>query len=291
MGVPWLIVGESGQLGRHTIARLRAAGIEFVAPTLDEFDMTDPAACEALVAEHDPDILLNAAAYTAVDAAEDNEGLADAINHLGTGYLAQALATRHGRMITVSTDYVFPGTFVGEQTRPYEVDDPTDPQGAYGRTKLAGEQAVRAALPDRSHIVRTAWLYGGPSPNFVDTMLRLERERETITVVADQFGCPTWVDDLARGVLELAATDLATVPAGILHYVNAGKASWHEFAQEVFRLRGADPERVRPCSTEEYPVKAKRPAWSVLSTAAWTGYGLTAPRPWRDALADCLHAR
>ena len=281
MTARWLIVGESGQLGQHAIALLRAKGVEFVAPTLDDFDMTDEGACRSLVDDVRPDVLLNAAAYTAVDAAEDNEPLADAINHLGPGYLARAFARHDGRFIHVSTDYVF----AGDADRPYEVHDTPDPQGVYGRTKLAGEQVVREALPDRSHVVRTAWLYGGPSPNFVDTMRRLERERETVTVVADQIGSPTWVGDLAAGVLELAAAD---VPAGVLHYVNAGQASWCDLARAVFELVGADPERVRPCTTEEYPVKARRPAWSVLSTAAWTQAGLTAPRPWRDALTEAL---
>jgi dTDP-4-dehydrorhamnose reductase len=279
----WLVTGAGGQLGTHLVELL--AGAEVVAPTRSELDVTDPDAVRAAIAEHRPDVVLNAAAYTEVDAAEEDEAAADAVNHIGAGNLAAALAEVGGRLVHVSTDYVF----TGEATEPYEVDAPVGPTGTYGRTKLDGERAVLSQLPDRSHVVRTAWVYGGPGPNFVDTMLRLEAERETLDVVADQIGSPTYVGDLAAALIELGRRE--DVAAGVLHYVNAGQASWFELAREVFRLAGADPERVRPTDTASFPRPAKRPAWSVLSTAAWIRAGLTPPRPWPDALASALADR
>jgi dTDP-4-dehydrorhamnose reductase len=279
----WVVTGAGGQLGHHLVDLL--AGADVFAPTRAELDITDAEAVRAALAEYRPDVVVNAAAYTAVDAAETDEDTADRVNHLGPRNLAEALAAAgSGRLVHVSTDYVF----AGDASAPYEVDAPVGPTGAYGRTKLAGERAVLEALPERAHVVRTAWVYGGPGPNFVHTMLRLERERETVDVVADQIGSPTYVRDLAGALLELGRS---AVPGGTLHYVNAGRASWFELAREVFRLAGADPERVRPTDTASFPRPARRPAWSVLSTAAWTRAGLTPPRPWADALAAALAAR
>ena len=277
----WLITGAGGQLATHALEQLTEAGEDVVALDEHQLDITDADAVAATVVEHRPDVLLNAAAYTAVDAAEEHEDLAARVNELGPRLLAEAVATHGGRLLHVSTDYVFGGT----GTRPYEPDDPTDPQSAYGRTKLAGERAVRAALPDRSHVVRTAWVYGGPGANFVDTMLRLERERDTVDVVHDQIGNPTYVHDLATGLIALGRTD---VRGGTLHFVNSGQASWFDLAREVFRQSGADPERVRPTDSAAFARPAKRPAWSVLSTKAWVGAGLARPRSWQDALADKL---
>lgn len=278
---PWLVTGAGGQVGHRVVALLAEAGTPVLAPTHAELDITDADAVASLVTTHQPEVVINTAAYTAVDAAESDEAAAERANRDGPRYLAEALARHGGRLVHVSTDYVFDGT----ASQPYEPDDPTGPRSAYGRTKLAGEQAVRAALPDRAHIVRTAWVYGGPNPNFVDTMRRLERERETVDVVADQIGCPTFAGDLAAALVELGR---AALPGGVLHFVNAGQASWHELACEVFRLAGADPARVRPIDTAAFPRPAPRPAWSVLSTAAWTRAGLTPPRPWQDALAAAL---
>lgn len=280
----WLVTGGGGQVGRHLLAVLEAGGYAAVAPSHAELDITDAAQVDAAIAEHRPDVVVNAAAYTAVDAAEDDEGTAERVNHLGPAILATALDRRGGRMLHLSTDYVF----AGDATTAYDVDAPVGPTGAYGRTKLAGERAVLAALPGRAHVIRTAWVYGGPSANFVDTMLRLESERDTVDVVADQIGSPTWAGDLAAALVELGSSD---VPAGVLHYVNAGQASWFDLAREVFRLVGADPARVRPVGTASFPRPARRPSWSVLSTAAWTRAGLTEPRPWAAALTDALAGR
>ncbi|WP_375504782.1 dTDP-4-dehydrorhamnose reductase [uncultured Jatrophihabitans sp.] len=277
----WLITGAGGQLATHAFEQLTDAGDNVVALDEHQFDITDADIVTATLAEHRPDVLLNAAAYTAVDAAEEHEDVASRVNELGPRLLAQALSSQGGRLLHVSTDYVF----AGDATAPYEIDDPVDPQNAYGRTKLAGERAVRAALPDRSHVVRTAWVYGGPSANFVDTMLRLEQERDTVNVVTDEVGCPTYVADLATGLIALGR---AGVPAGTLHFVNSGQASRFDFAREIFRLAGADPERVRPTDSSSFVTAAKRPAWSVLSSAAWVAAGLAKPRRWQDALADKL---
>jgi len=226
-------------------------------------------------------VLINAAAYTAVDAAESDEASAMAINGVAPAHLAAALRDQGGKLVHVSTDYVF----AGDLDRPYEPDDPVAPRTAYGRTKLAGEQAVRDTLPDRSWVVRTAWVHGGPGPNFVSTMARLETEQETLDVVADQIGSPTWAGDLAAALIELGRSE---ADPGVTHFTNAGQASWCELARAVFELRGADPERVQPTTTDKFPRPAPRPAWSVLSTASWTDRGLAAPRGWREALAESL---
>jgi dTDP-4-dehydrorhamnose reductase len=183
-------------------------------------------------------------------------------------------------MIHVSTDYVFPG----DAGRPYEVDDPTGPRSVYGATKLAGEHAVLAAHPDAS-VVRTAWVYGATGGNFVKTMAKLEAAHDTITVVDDQRGSPTWSADLARGLLELAVHG---APGGVLHATGAGETTWCGLARAVFTELGADPGRVLPTTTDAYPRPAPRPAYSVLSDRAWRSAGLTPLPDWREALATAF---
>jgi dTDP-4-dehydrorhamnose reductase len=274
----WLVTGAAGQLGTHLVAKLADADV--VALSRADLDITSPSAVDEAVRSARPDVVINAAAYTAVDAAETDEEAAHAVNATGPRLLATAIARHGGRLIHVSTDYVFDGT----ADRPYEPTDPTGPRTAYGRTKLAGEQAALTTLPDCC-VVRSAWIYGGPGPNFVDTMIKLEQSRETVDVVADQLGSPTWVDDLAGALLGLAA---APVAGQVLHYANAGTASWFDLAREVFRGVGADPGRVRPVTSAEFVRPAPRPAWSVLSTAHWTACGLAPPRNWQAALHECL---
>lgn len=273
-----LVPGGRGQLGSDVAAHARAAGHQVSAPGSAELDITDATAVNAAVATLDVGgVVLNCAAYTAVDAAEGEPDAAAAVNETGPRLLAQA-CTRHGvRLVHVSTDYVFPG----DADIPYEPGDPTGPNSVYGRTKLAGEQAVLATLPD-AHVVRTAWVYGAHGANFVATMVRLERERETLSVVDDQRGSPTFAADLAAGLLELAAR--ADVPGGVLHATNGGSTTWCGFARAIFLELGADPCRVQPCSTADFPRPAPRPAYSVLSDRAWRATGLTPLRPWRDAL-------
>ncbi len=247
--------------------------------TSEELDITDRDAVGAAVTA--VSIVINCAAYTAVDAAETDEDRALSVNAVGPANLAQACAEAGARLVHVSTDYVFDGT----SDVPYRPGDPTAPRSAYGRTKLAGEHAVLDALPTAT-VVRTAWVYTGVGSDFVSTMRRLERERDTVRVVDDQVGSPTYSWDLAGGLLELAAADSPMPP--ILNLTNAGTASWFELARAVFAGVGADPERVEPCSSVEFVRPAPRPSYSVLSPDAWSESGLTPLRDWRDALADAL---
>lgn len=272
----WLVTGARGQLGKDLVALLASDNV--LAVDLPELDITDSAVVAAAVADFRPDVVVNAAAYTAVDAAESDEDAAYRVNASGPAVLAAALAARPGtRLIHISTDYVF----AGDASRPYEVDDPTGPRSAYGRTKLAGEQAVRELFPERSHIVRTAWLYGAGGANFVKTMARLERTQQTVNVVDDQRGSPTWSVDLARGLVELGRS---SAPAGVYQCTNGGDTTWCGFTRAIFEELGADPGRVVPTTSEAFPRPAPRPAYSVLADTAWRRAGL-APLPhWRAAL-------
>ena len=274
----WLITGSYGQLGTDLQGVLAATPDDIVrAVDLDVLDITDSAAVGIAVDDFAPDVLVNAAAYTAVDAAEENEELAFRVNATGPAVLAAAMARQGGRLIHVSTDYVF----AGDARRPYEVDDTPDPRSAYGRTKLAGELAVRELMPEHSHVVRTAWVYGATGANFVKTMARLEGERDTVSVVDDQRGSPTWSADLARALVELARSKAAP---GFYHCTGSGDTTWFGFTQAIFTELGADPARVLPTTTDAFPRPAPRPAYSVLSDAAWRAAGLTPMPPWRDAL-------
>ena len=270
-----LVTGAGGQLGADLLRVAR--GHEVVGPTRAELDVTDPAAVERVIKEVRPDAVLNAAAYTAVDAAETDEATAAAVNAEAPAMLARACALHGAGLVHVSTDYVF----AGDADTPYPVDAPVGPRSAYGRTKLAGERAVRELLPERSWVVRTAWVYGASGGNFVRTMARLESTRDTVEVVDDQRGSPTWSGDLAGGLLALVEGGPAP---GVYHCTNAGETTWYGLARAVFEELGADPERVRPTTTAAFPRPAPRPAYSVLSPVAWLAAGLPAPRPWRDAL-------
>lgn len=269
-----LVTGAGGRLGRELVRLV--PGVRAV--DRSRLDITDPSSVESVI--RPGDIVVNCAAYTAVDRAESEPEAAFAANATGPAVLAAACARADARLIHISTDYVFPGT----GTEPYEPADPTGPATVYGRSKLAGELAVHEHLP-QARIVRTAWVYNGADGDFVATMRRLERERDTVTVVTDQIGSPTYAADLAAGLLELAA--LPDAPT-LLHATNSGSASWFDLARAVFAGIGADPERVRPCTTAEFPRPAPRPAFSVLSGAAWRRAGLTPLRPWESALPEAL---
>ncbi len=282
-----LVTGGNGQLGRAVTEQAIAAGHLVRACGSADLDVTDSAAVQdavaALVASAERAVVINCAAHTAVDAAESEPEKAAAVNTHAPGHLAESCAHHGARLVHVSTDYVFSG----DATEPYRPGDPTGPRSVYGHTKLAGERAMLAALPS-AHVVRTAWVYGAHGANFVSTMLRLERERDTVRVVDDQQGSPTCASDLAAGLLELAArTD---VPGGVLHATNAGATTWFGLAQAVFAEAGADPQRVQPCGTEEFPRPAPRPAFSVLSNEAWTAAGLNPLPPWREALHQALRS-
>ncbi|TDC45411.1 dTDP-4-dehydrorhamnose reductase [Actinomadura sp. KC345] len=281
----WLVTGAGGMLGRDVAARLTAEaarrGDHVVALTRAELDITEPGAVRSAVAEHGPDIVVNCAAYTAVDDAEADEETALLVNRDGPRHLAEACAAHHARLVHISTDYVFSG----EARLPYSEDHPPAPTTAYGRSKLAGERAVAARLPGSAAIVRTAWLYGAHGRSFVRTMIELQARRDTVEVVADQHGQPTWSADVAARVVALARQPDA---CGIFHATNSGEATWYELAREVFSLVGADPDRVRPTTTEAFGGPAPRPAYTVLGHGRWERLGAGPLRPWRSALRRAL---
>jgi dTDP-4-dehydrorhamnose reductase len=278
-----LVTGGAGQLGRDLVAAAARAGITRIhAPGSAELDVTDPVAVSQAVEAASVDsrlVVINAAAYTAVDAAEgDGAQRAHAVNADGPAHLARACAVHRAHLVQVSTDYVFAGDGAG----PHQVNAPTVPGTVYGRTKLAGERAVLSSGAS-AHVVRTAWLYGAHGGNFVRTVAGLAAQRDTVRVVDDQRGHPTWTADLADGLIALAlAAD--RVPPGVLHCVNADSTTWFELARAVFTEIGADPDRVRRCSTAEFPRPAPRPANSVLDTTGWAAAGLPELRHWRQAL-------
>lgn len=279
-GMRWLVTGAAGMLGTDLLAVLAGAGVDDVtAVDRPELDITDAAAVDAAVTGYD--VVANVAAWTAVDAAEEREADAFAVNAVGPANLARACANSGARMVQISTDYVFSG----DADKPYPEDAPIAPRSAYGRTKAAGEWAVRAELPGRHWILRTAWLYGVAGPNFVATMARLERERETIDVVDDQRGQPTWSRDLATRIVAVVG---AQAPSGTYHATSSGETTWYGLARAVFAHRGADPDRVRPTTSEAFVRPAPRPAYSVLGHDAWAAAGLPPLRPWDEALADAV---
>ncbi|ASR34276.1 dTDP-4-dehydrorhamnose reductase [Prauserella marina] len=283
-----LVPGGTGQLGSD-LAASSTDDVEVTAPGSAELDVKRAGAVVEAVAElagrakkegRFP-VVVNAAAYTAVDAAEDDEARAFAVNADGPRVLAAACSSWRVPLVHVSTDYVFSG----EAERPYLPEDPLSPRSAYGRTKAAGEDAVLGSGAS-AWVVRTAWVYGERGGNFVKTMTRLEGERDVLSVVDDQRGSPTWSADLAAGLLELAGkiADGEGPSSRILHCTGGGETSWFEFARAIFEELGADPGRVKPCTTAEFPRPAARPAYSVLSDEPWRAAGLTPLRPWRDAL-------
>lgn len=290
MTLSLLVTGGAGQLGRDLVAAAARAGITRVrSPGSAELDVTDPGAVsEAVASASSTDrgsrlVVINSAGYTAVDAAESTGAQrAHAVNAQGPAHLARACAAHQAHLVHVSTDYVFAGDGAG----PHRADDLAVPDTVYGQTKLAGEQAVLTSGAP-AHVVRTAWLYGAHGSNFVRTMAALATRNGSpdgaVRVVDDQYGNPTWTADLADGLIALAlAAD--RVPLGVLHCVNAASTTWFGLARAVFTELGADPDRVRPCSTAEFPRPAPRPANSVLDTTGWAAAGLPELRHWRQAL-------
>lgn len=268
-----VVLGARGMLGTDLVAEF---GDHDVTAHGREVDIRDPDAVRAAVAGSD--LVLNAAAYTDVDAAETDEAAATAVNGAGAGVVAAAAAGAGARLVHYSTDYVFDGS----ASDPYPEDAPLAPLGAYGRSKAAGENAVRAAHPG-AWTVRTAWLYGRHGSCFPRTMLRLAAGRDTVSVVTDQIGQPTWTREVARATRRLVAAD---APAGSYHATASGRASWFEFARAVFAEAGLDPARVLPTDSTAFPRPAPRPAFSVLGHDAWPAAGLPEPQDWRRALAE-----
>lgn len=279
-----LVTGCRGQLGSE-LQKLAPAYDEtcvFHFTDVDELDITDRQAVYDYIEAHSISIVVNCAAFTAVDKAENEPELCDLLNNVAPGYLAEAVESVGGTMIQVSTDYVFDGC----GHRPYLEDDPTRPQTVYGRTKLEGEEAVIRTCAG-SMVVRTAWLYSTFGNNFVKTMLRLGKERETLGVVFDQVGSPTYARDLAAFIL--TAIDKGIVP-GVYHYTNEGVCSWYDFTRAIHRIAGIEEKncKVSPIHTEDYPVPAPRPHYSVLDKQKVKDtYGIDIPW-WEDSLKDCL---
>ena len=279
----WLVIGAAGMLGRDLTAALARMGEEVTGVTRSELDITDRIAVLTAVKEHRPQVVVNCAAWTAVDDAEAREKEALQVNGNGAGYVAEACAGNGARLVHVSTDYVFSG----DGTRPYREDDSPAPRTAYGRTKLAGERAVYRELGDAVYVVRTAWLHGAHGPNFIRTMIRLEQERSAVDVVDDQRGQPTWTVDVASQIIALVQAD---APGGFYHATSSGETTWYGLAREVFRLLGADEDRVRPVSSGQYPRPAPRPAYSVLGHDAWTVAGIKSADDWRTAVRRAFPA-
>ncbi|MCU1411408.1 MAG: NAD(P)-dependent oxidoreductase [Rhodoglobus sp.] len=270
----YLVTGAGGMLGTDLLAVL--ADRDATGLTRAELDVTDRDAARAAVEGFD--VVVNASAYTRVDDAEADEPAAYAVNALGAQNLALATAAHGATLVQLSTDYVFDGA----ATTPYPESAPRDPRSAYGRTKAEGERLALEADPSGTRILRTAWLYGQHGGNFAKTMLRLAAERDTVDVVTDQVGQPTWTMDLAEQIVRMLD---AGAPAGIYHGTNSGQASWYEFARAVFELGGHDPDRVKPTESARFVRPAPRPSYSVLGHDAWLAAGVEPMRGWREALA------
>lgn len=276
-----LITGCNGQLGNE-MQLLEEANPQHTYFNTDvaELDITDSAAIEKFVNENQIDGIVNCAAYTAVDKAEDNQELCRLLNTVAPGYLAAAVEKRGGWLIQVSTDYVFDGT----NHTPYTEDEPTCPNSVYGSTKLDGEKAAQQAC-SRTMIVRTAWLYSTFGNNFVKTMIRLGKEKPELGVIFDQIGTPTYASDLA--VALFAAINQGVVP-GIYHFSNEGVISWYDFTKAIHRIAGITSCHVRPLHTAEYPTPANRPHYSVLDkTKIKQTYNIEVPY-WEESLKECI---
>ncbi|MBF4461881.1 MULTISPECIES: dTDP-4-dehydrorhamnose reductase [unclassified Rathayibacter] len=269
----FLITGASGMLG--TDLRSALGDRPVTALGRGDLDVTDLDAVRAAVAGHDA--VINCAAYTRVDDAESDEEQARLVNAVGAGNLARATSEIGAALVQVSTDYVFDGS----ATSPYAEGHPREPISAYGRTKAEGEELVLSLNPERGYIVRTAWLYGAHGGNFAKTMVRLAASHDTLSVVDDQRGQPTWTGDLAARLVDLVDAD---APAGVYHGTNAGETTWFGFARAVFDKVGLDPDRIRPTDSGAFVRPAPRPAYSVLGHDGWSRAGLAPLRSWQEAL-------
>lgn len=277
-----LITGCNGQLGNELqLLEKNYSEHTFFNTDVHELDITNAEAIDKFVSSNNIDIIINCAAYTAVDKAESNKELCQVLNADAPAYLAKAISKRNGWMIQVSTDYVFDGT----KNTPYVETDSPCPNSVYGSTKLDGEKAVEQACKN-TMIIRTAWLYSSFGNNFVKTMMRLGKEKEKLNVIFDQIGTPTYARDLAIAIM--TAVEKGIVP-GIYHFSNEGVISWYDFTKAIHRLSGITSCHVRPIHTEEYPTAATRPHYSVLDkTKIKKTYGIEIPY-WEDSLAECIN--
>ncbi len=283
----FVIAGAGGQVGSFLATEAARRGRDVLALTSSQWDIADPRRAGEIVQADD--VVINCAAYTAVDDAEREQDKAYAINAAGPEHIAQACAQVGAQLVHISTDYVFDGEFGDAAPRPYEPDDATRPLSVYGQTKLSGERAVLAALP-HAVVVRTAWVYtGGNGKDFVAAMRRLAAGDGVLDMVDDQTGSPTYVADLVGALIEVA-DGRVTAPNGIVHAANAGEVTRCGQARAVFEILGADPQRVRPVSSGHNPRPAARPAYSALSGRQSQNAGLSPLRPWRAALEAALGA-
>lgn len=279
-----LVTGANGQLGNSIrLIANQHPQYNFLFTDVDTLDITDSAAVKAMAKDNQVNYILNCAAYTAVDKAEDNEDLCRRLNCDAVHVLGEAAHEANAKIIHVSTDYVFSGT----SYRPYKETDDTRPVSAYGRTKLAGEKALVKVCPD-AVIIRTAWLYSEFGNNFVKTVLRLGKERDQLGFVFDQAGTPTYAGDLAEAILTVVTADeKGTFVPGIYHYSNEGVCSWYDFTVKVLQIAGIECS-VRPIETKDYPTRAVRPPYSVLNKGKIKEiYGVTIPH-WEESLRICL---
>ncbi len=280
-----LIFGATGMLGSEVVRQCQARELPMVLATWPDqpqgahkADITNQDQVNQLIADTQPTAVINCCAWTDVDGAETNESVATTVNGTGVGYLAQACHQMEAKLVHVSTDYVF----AGDGARPYQPDDPVAPAGAYGRSKLAGEQAIQK-VGGHYAIIRTSWLFGAGGKNFVDTIVQIARQRECIKVVNDQVGCPTWTVDLARCLIDFALND----DQGIFHFCNPPQCTWYDLACEAIRIAAVSCQ-VQPCTTAEFPRPAPRPAWSVMDCTKTFAALNWQPRPWQQAVKDCL---
>ena len=276
-----LVTGVKGQLGHDVMDELALRGIEGFGVDVEEMDITDRTACETVISQEKPDAVIHCAAYTAVDAAEDNLELCRKINAEGTRNIARVCKAMDIKMMYISTDYVFNGG--GE--RPWEPDDHREPLNVYGLTKYEGEIAVEQNV-QKYFIVRIAWVFGVNGKNFIKTMLRLGKEKGAVSVVDDQIGSPTYTYDLARLLVDMIQTD----KYGRYHATNEGLCSWYEFACEIFRQAGMDEVKVTPVDSDGFPAKAKRPSNSRMSKEKLTENGFERLPSWQNALERYLKA-
>ena len=284
-GGPLLVTGAAGMLGRDVMGAAQRAGMDAAGLSREELDITDAEAIEAALARLRPRAVVNCAAWTDVDGAEEHAAQARAVNADGAANLARAAAAAEARLAHVSTDYVFDGEPPHDGAgapRPYLESDPTSPRSVYGQTKLEGERAVLAASPLHA-VVRSSWLFGTGGPNFAATMIRLAGERDAVEVVTDQVGCPTWTGHLAPALLGLLEREVA----GLVHLAGSGHVSWHDFAVEIFRQAELEC-RVERASSAQLARPAPRPAWSALASER---DDVLAMPDWRDGLAGYLAAR
>jgi len=275
----WAITGGSGQLSRSLVDLLDKEGVPYITWSHKDLDVADDSSI-TVIKETCPDLLINCAAWTNVDAAEEFPERAARVNQVGPRNMARAAKELKIPLVHISTDYVFSG----QSGKPWSTDSKTEPMSSYGLSKLLGEKEITKSLDVNFYILRTAWLYGPYGKNFSKTILKKAiTSKEPINVVNDQIGQPTTTKSLAEQIFKVAKS---RVPSGVYHATNTGQASWWDFACEIFALAGEDVERVRPSTSEDFPSKVKRPKYSVLDQSAWSKVGIETMPEWREALKE-----